>query len=121
MYFLLSFQAHLEDLAEKDATEKSDAAREAFLAELELDSIKGISGGSEHSRHIQEKAKDKKKNKDHRRTKDSKVYPCSLVSSFSWGCCKFMFKILELGLIISKLCRLLLVMSNICFIMRLLN
>uniref|UniRef100_A0A5B7A9X7 USP domain-containing protein n=1 Tax=Davidia involucrata TaxID=16924 RepID=A0A5B7A9X7_DAVIN len=66
-------RAHLEDLAEKDATEKSDAAREAFLAELALDSKKGIGGGSDNSRHIHEKTKDKKKNKDYRKTKDSKV------------------------------------------------
>jgi hypothetical protein len=63
----------LEDLAEKDATEKSDAAREAFLAELALDSKKGGRGGSDTSRHAHEKTKDKKKNKDHRKTKDSKV------------------------------------------------
>ncbi|KAM7272212.1 hypothetical protein ACFE04_026875 [Oxalis oulophora] len=47
-------RSHLEDLAEKDATEKSDAAREAFLAELALDSKK-------------EKTKDKKKNKEHKK------------------------------------------------------
>ncbi|GFZ17062.1 ubiquitin carboxyl-terminal hydrolase-related protein [Actinidia rufa] len=40
-----SFQARLEDLAEKYATEKSDAAREAFLAELALDTRKGSGGG----------------------------------------------------------------------------
>lgn len=67
------FQAHLEDLAEKDATEKSDAAREAFLAELALDSKKGVRGGSDTSRHVQEKTKDKKKNKEYRKIKDSKV------------------------------------------------
>lgn len=66
------FQAHLEDLAEKDATEKSDAAREAFLAELALDSKKG-GGGSDNARHMHEKAKDKKKNKEYRKAKDSKV------------------------------------------------
>lgn len=63
----------MEDLAEKDATEKSDAAREAFLAELALDSKKGSSGGSDNARHLQEKTKDKKKNKDFRKAKDSKV------------------------------------------------
>lgn len=65
-------RAHLEDLAEKDATEKSDAAREAFLAELARDSKKGVRGGSDNSRHSQEKSKDKKKNKDFRKSKDSK-------------------------------------------------
>ncbi|CAK9184755.1 unnamed protein product [Ilex paraguariensis] len=65
-------RAHLEDLAEKDATEKSDAAREAFLAELALDSKKGSAGGSDSSRHIHEKTKDKRKNKEYRKTKDSK-------------------------------------------------
>ncbi|KAK7291674.1 hypothetical protein RIF29_07003 [Crotalaria pallida] len=62
----------LEDLAEKDATEKSDAAREAFLAELALDSKKVVKGGSENTRHS-EKTKDKKKNKDHRKTRDLKA------------------------------------------------
>ncbi|KAF2316004.1 hypothetical protein GH714_040799 [Hevea brasiliensis] len=48
--------ARLEDLAEKDATEKSDAAREAFLAELALDSKKlleeeAIFGNEQHLLH----------------------------------------------------------------------
>lgn len=63
----------MEDLAEKDATEKSDAAREAFLAELALDSKKIVKGGSENTRQV-EKTKDKKKNKDHRKTRDLKVH-----------------------------------------------
>ncbi|XP_022738696.1 uncharacterized protein LOC111291303 isoform X2 [Durio zibethinus] len=66
-------RAHLEDLAEKDATEKSDAAREAFLAELARDSKKGVRGGNDNSRHSQEKNKDKKKNKEFRKSKDSKA------------------------------------------------
>ncbi|XP_015879540.3 uncharacterized protein LOC107415685 isoform X1 [Ziziphus jujuba] len=66
-------RAHLEDLAEKDATEKSDAAREAFLAELALDSKKGVKGGNDFSRHTQEKSKDKKKNKEYKKAKDSKA------------------------------------------------
>ncbi|KAJ0106477.1 hypothetical protein Patl1_17879 [Pistacia atlantica] len=65
-------RANLEDLAEKDATEKSDAAREAFLAELALDSKKGARGGSDNSKHTHDKTKDKKRNKDFRKTKDSK-------------------------------------------------
>ncbi|CAL5327163.1 unnamed protein product [Camellia sinensis] len=66
-------RARLEDLAEKDATEKSDAAREAFLAELALDSKKGTGGGSDNSRNVQEKMRDKKKNKENRKTKDLKA------------------------------------------------
>ncbi|GFZ17515.1 ubiquitin carboxyl-terminal hydrolase-related protein [Actinidia rufa] len=66
-------RARLEDLAEKYATEKSDAAREAFLAELALDTRKGSGGGSDNSKHAHEKTKDKKKNKEHRKTKDSKA------------------------------------------------
>ncbi|RDX64579.1 Inactive ubiquitin carboxyl-terminal hydrolase 54, partial [Mucuna pruriens] len=65
-------RALLEDLAEKDAREKSDAASEAFLAELALDSKKAVKGGSETTRHV-EKAKDKKKNKDHRKARDLKA------------------------------------------------
>ncbi|CAH1443045.1 unnamed protein product [Lactuca virosa] len=57
-------RALLEDLAEKDATEKSDAAREAFLAELALDSKKGTGN---------DKLKDKRKNRDYRKIKDSKA------------------------------------------------
>lgn len=70
-YYHLSFQAHLEDLAEKDAREKSDAAREAFLAELALDSKKGITTGADNSKH--DKSKDKKKSKEGRKQKDPKV------------------------------------------------
>ncbi|WJX89925.1 hypothetical protein P8452_71879 [Trifolium repens] len=62
----------LEDLAEKDAREKSDAAGEAFLAELALDSKKISKGVNENTRHV-EKTKDKKKNKDHRKTRDLKA------------------------------------------------
>ncbi|KAL7098685.1 hypothetical protein ACP275_09G033600 [Erythranthe tilingii] len=64
--------ARLEDLAEKDAAEKSDAAREAILAELALDSKK-VSAGVDSSRHSHNRAKDKKKSKDNRKNKDSKV------------------------------------------------
>uniref|UniRef100_A0A803L904 USP domain-containing protein n=1 Tax=Chenopodium quinoa TaxID=63459 RepID=A0A803L904_CHEQI len=66
-------RAHLEDLTEKDATEKSDAAREAFLAELALDSKKGSGSGNDNSKQTQDKMKDRKKNKDSRRSKDLKV------------------------------------------------
>ncbi|CAN4099344.1 unnamed protein product [Withania somnifera] len=65
-------RAHLEDLAEKDATQKSDAAREAFLAELARDSEKSSGGGNEKSKHAHEKTKDKKKNREYRKSKDSK-------------------------------------------------
>jgi len=71
--FVLIFQTLLEDLAEKDAREKSDAAGEAFLAELALDSKKIGKGGNENTRHV-EKTKDRKKNKDHRKTRDLKVF-----------------------------------------------
>ncbi|CAI9285304.1 unnamed protein product [Lactuca saligna] len=54
-------RAHIENLAEKDATEKSDAAREAFLAELALDSKKGT------------KQINKRKNKEYRKMKDAKA------------------------------------------------
>ncbi|OWM65342.1 hypothetical protein CDL15_Pgr008932 [Punica granatum] len=67
-------RTRLEDLAEKDAIEKSDAAREAFLAELALDSNKGVRGGNDSSmKHGHDKTKDKKKHKEHRKTKDSKA------------------------------------------------
>lgn len=63
----------MEALAEKDATEKSDAAREAFLAELARDSKKGARGRNDNSKHTQEKSKDKKKIKDTKKLKDLKV------------------------------------------------
>ncbi|KAL1187952.1 hypothetical protein V5N11_009265 [Cardamine amara subsp. amara] len=66
-------RAHLEALAEKDATEKSDAAREAFLVELALDSKKESRGRNDNSKNTQEKSKDKKKMKDTKRQKDLKA------------------------------------------------
>ncbi|CAA0836080.1 Ubiquitin carboxyl-terminal hydrolase-related protein [Striga hermonthica] len=66
-------RARLEDLAVKDAREKSDAAREAFLAELARDSKKGISSGVDNSKHAHEKTKDKKKSRESRKSKDSKA------------------------------------------------
>lgn len=68
----LSLQAHVEDLAEKDATKKSDAAREAFLAELAQDSKKGgavIDG----SKQLHERTKDRKKSRENPKNKDQKV------------------------------------------------
>ncbi|KAJ4972883.1 hypothetical protein NE237_006057 [Protea cynaroides] len=65
-------RSHLEDLVDKDATEKSDAAREAFLAELARDA-KNTNRGGDHSKHTQERLKDKKKNKDYRKAKDLKA------------------------------------------------
>lgn len=76
MINFLFLQANLEDLAEKDATEKSDAAREAFLAELDRDSKNSSGGGNGYSKHTHDKIKDKKKNKEYRKTKDSKVDFC---------------------------------------------
>ncbi|XP_043726329.1 uncharacterized protein LOC122672887 isoform X2 [Telopea speciosissima] len=66
-------RSHLEDLVDKDATEKSDAAREAFLAELALDAKKNTNRGGDHLKQILERSKDKKKNKDYRKTKDLKA------------------------------------------------
>ncbi|VAH87325.1 unnamed protein product [Triticum turgidum subsp. durum] len=62
---------HLEELADKDARERSDAARDAFLAELALDAEKNANkGGDKKPSH--EKSKDKKRMKDSRRYKDLK-------------------------------------------------
>ncbi|KAI3739163.1 hypothetical protein L2E82_29560 [Cichorium intybus] len=55
--------AQIENLAEKDATEKSDAAREASLAELAQDSKKGATDVSKHL--------NRRKNKEYRKVKDS--------------------------------------------------
>jgi hypothetical protein len=62
----------LEELMDKEATERSDAARDAFLAELALDAEKNANqGGDKKLPH--EKSKDKRKMKDSRRSKDPKV------------------------------------------------
>lgn len=78
-------RAHLEDLAEKDATEKSDAAREAFLAELARDSKKSTGNVNDNSKQMQDKMKDKKKNKDSRRNKETKVEQLEPSEQFSFG------------------------------------
>lgn len=62
----------MEDLAEKDATKKSDAARESFLAELAQDSKEGgaiIDG----SKHVHERTRDRKKSRGNPKNKDQKV------------------------------------------------
>ncbi|KAF8094944.1 hypothetical protein N665_0348s0027 [Sinapis alba] len=66
-------RAHLEELADKDATEKSDAASEALLVELALDSKKEARGRNDNPKHTQEKSKDKKKNKDTKKLKEIKA------------------------------------------------
>ncbi|KAK4779222.1 hypothetical protein SAY86_006750 [Trapa natans] len=66
-------RTNLEDLAEKDATEKSDAAREALLAELALDSSKAVRDGNNCRKKGSNKKKGKKSHKEQRRTKDSKA------------------------------------------------
>ncbi|KAL2553678.1 Ubiquitin carboxyl-terminal hydrolase-related protein [Forsythia ovata] len=66
-------RTHLEDLAEKDTMKKFDADKEAFLAELALDSEQGFVGGGDSSSHMHERMKDKKKSKENRRNKDSKA------------------------------------------------
>ncbi|KAH7661912.1 Ubiquitinyl hydrolase 1 protein [Dioscorea alata] len=63
----------LETLVDKDAKEKSDAASQAFLAELEHDAKKNAMKGGDHSKQSQDKSKDKKKNRDNRKSKDLKV------------------------------------------------
>uniref|UniRef100_A0ACD5WGW4 Uncharacterized protein n=1 Tax=Avena sativa TaxID=4498 RepID=A0ACD5WGW4_AVESA len=64
-------RSRLEELMDKDARERSDAAIDAFLAELALDAEKTANqGGDKKLSH--EKSKDKKKMKDSRRSKDLK-------------------------------------------------
>ncbi|KAF8390293.1 hypothetical protein HHK36_024818 [Tetracentron sinense] len=66
-------RAHFENLVDKDAQEKADAARESFLAELALDTKKSIDRGGDHSKQTQEKSKNRRKNKDKRRAKALKA------------------------------------------------
>lgn len=72
VYYFCILQARLEDLAEKDATRKSDAAREAFLAELARDPQKGAAG-VDSLKHVHERTKERKKSKENRKNKDQKV------------------------------------------------
>ncbi|KAK3150574.1 hypothetical protein QOZ80_3AG0234970 [Eleusine coracana subsp. coracana] len=69
-------QSHLEALVDKDARERSDAAQEAFLAELALDAKKNASKGGD-MKQSHDKLKDKKKLKDSRRSKELKDSSCS--------------------------------------------
>ncbi|CAA2959784.1 uncharacterized protein LOC111371309 [Olea europaea var. sylvestris] len=66
-------RAHLEAMAEKDATKKSDAAREVLLAELAVDSEQSFCGRLDNSKHMNKRMKDKKKSKKRMRNKDSKA------------------------------------------------
>lgn len=65
-------KGQLEDAAEKDALQKSDAARDAFLAELSRDEKVTSERLSDSGRHLKERSKEKKKNKEQRRFKDGK-------------------------------------------------
>ncbi|KAF3969019.1 hypothetical protein CMV_007146 [Castanea mollissima] len=69
-------RARLEDLAYKDAEEKSKAATEALLSELDLSDKKGPDKGGGRARQRQGKSKDKKKKKDHRMAKELKAIGC---------------------------------------------
>uniref|UniRef100_J3LKB7 USP domain-containing protein n=2 Tax=Oryza brachyantha TaxID=4533 RepID=J3LKB7_ORYBR len=63
-------RTHLEELVDKDARERSDAASEAFLAELALDAKRNAKVGDTKQSH--DRPKDKKKVKDSRKSKDLK-------------------------------------------------
>jgi hypothetical protein len=62
----------LEVLVDKDARERSDAAQEAFLAELALDAKKNASKGGD-TKQSHDKLKERKKLKDSRKSKELKV------------------------------------------------
>ncbi|KAJ4767535.1 Ubiquitin carboxyl-terminal hydrolase-related protein [Rhynchospora pubera] len=63
-------RTRLEELVDKDAKDRSDAAREAFLAELAKDDKKNSWKGE--SKQLNEKSKEKKKGRDHRKSKSPK-------------------------------------------------
>uniref|UniRef100_A0A2N9EWD4 C2H2-type domain-containing protein n=1 Tax=Fagus sylvatica TaxID=28930 RepID=A0A2N9EWD4_FAGSY len=65
-------QAQLEEMVDKDAAEKSNAAVEALLSELALNE-KNIEKGGNDARKGQGKLKDKKKKKNHKKAKEFKV------------------------------------------------
>ncbi|KAF0912897.1 hypothetical protein E2562_019477 [Oryza meyeriana var. granulata] len=64
-------RTHLEELVDKDARERADAAREAFLAELALDAKRNANKVGD-TKQSHDKSKDKKKVKDSRKSKDFK-------------------------------------------------
>ncbi|CAM6063096.1 unnamed protein product [Sphagnum tenellum] len=66
-------KSHLEGEAEKDAMQKSDAAREAFLAELAKDKKSPTTKEAELLKQSRDKPKDKKRLKDQKKPKDVKV------------------------------------------------
>jgi hypothetical protein len=70
--------------------EKSDAAREAFLAELALDAKKNASKAGDLKQY-HEKSKEKKKLKDSRRSKDPKVVLILSAVGFLFTTRKFLF------------------------------
>ncbi|KAK4782337.1 hypothetical protein SAY86_016439 [Trapa natans] len=64
---------NLEDLSEKDAAEKSDAAREALFPELSLDSRKVVRDGNDNLKHGSNKKKGRKRHRKQQITNNSKV------------------------------------------------
>lgn len=76
----------MEDLVDRDAREKSDAAREAFLAELAQDAKKNANKGND-TKHAHEKSKEKRKNKDNRKSKDQKVFITRLLKFLVFPVC----------------------------------
>ncbi|MCO5572710.1 hypothetical protein L7F22_026469 [Adiantum nelumboides] len=78
-------KVQLEDAAEKDALQKSDAARDAFLAELSQNEKSASERFSDSGRHSKEKAKEKKRNKEHKKLKDVKRSSGSAVVSIRKG------------------------------------
>lgn len=56
---------------DKDAKDRSDAASEAFLAELAKDDKKN--SGKGESKQLNEKSKDKRKSREYRKPKSTKV------------------------------------------------
>ncbi len=97
-------QSHLEGEAEKDAMQKSDAAREAFLAELAKDKKSPMTKEAELLKQSRDKPKDKKRLKDQKKPKDVKVVVS--LFSFFWMACqssRFLAFRVEVWLLFSKL------------------
>ncbi len=97
-------QSHLEGEADKDAMQKSDAAREAFLAELAKDKKSPTTKEAELLKQSRDKAKDKKRLKDQKKPKDVKVVVS--LFSFFWMACqssRFLAFCVEVWLLFSKL------------------
>lgn len=97
-----TLQNRLAAEVERDAMRKSEAAQEAFLAELAKDQKNLVPKEAEYQKQARDKSKEKRKAKDQKKSKDAKV---------SWN---FSWPMREMGLeMVFFSCRVLLLRCNV--------